>query len=338
MHIKNYSNYIGNSYQLFGTRHYTLSNGKSDSVHCIDVKTGSGFEFTVVPSRGLDISLASYKGINLVYQSPCGETHPLYYRRKNAEWLYSFFGGLLTTCGPANIGKATADGKYGLHDRFSNTPIKNLCDETSYSDSILIKGEIDFGALCMDKIHCLRTIEAQKFSSSVKITDVVTNYGSKECDFMFLYHTNYGYPLLTENSKILFNSDNTECYDDYSAAHLCDIHSYLAPNDENNEKNYFHKTKNIDGYSYAAIVNPDLNNLSVLLKYSNMPYLTECKIENPVDYFLGIEPSNTLCIGKDSLHQRNIMPKLKADESKIFTIEFSIFEGVETTKRVLSIF
>ena len=60
---------VGSTYQIAGTRHYRLSNGYSHDTKAIDVKTGSGLEYTIVEDRGLDLSLVSYKGINLTYFS-----------------------------------------------------------------------------------------------------------------------------------------------------------------------------------------------------------------------------------------------------------------------------
>ena len=45
---------VGNPAQLGGTRHYTLSDGRSKHVAAIDVDTGSGFRFTVLPEHPLE--------------------------------------------------------------------------------------------------------------------------------------------------------------------------------------------------------------------------------------------------------------------------------------------
>lgn len=58
---------VGQIRQLGGTRHVVLEEGLAKGVSTIDVNTGSGFQFSIVPDRGLDISAASYKGTNLVY-------------------------------------------------------------------------------------------------------------------------------------------------------------------------------------------------------------------------------------------------------------------------------
>ena len=127
--FKSQKPYLGNIYQIGGTRAYTLSDGSSNGCRCIDVKTGSGFDYTVVCDRGLDISLASYRGINLVHLTPNAETNPAFYDPWGAEWLRTFSGGLLTTCGPTYIGNACEDeGEcLGQHGRFSALPARQVC-------------------------------------------------------------------------------------------------------------------------------------------------------------------------------------------------------------------
>ena len=96
--------YIGNQRTDRGSRHYTLSDGRGRDMRAIDVNSGSGLHYTVLPDRGMDISLASFMGHNLVYISYNGETHPAFYEPQGFGWLNTFTGGLLTTCGLTYLG------------------------------------------------------------------------------------------------------------------------------------------------------------------------------------------------------------------------------------------
>jgi hypothetical protein len=87
--------YIGNLSQIGGCRHYTLSDGWGRGMRATDINTGGGLQYTVLPDRGLDISLAGYRGVNLVYLTCNGETHPAYYEPEGLGWLHTFTGGLL---------------------------------------------------------------------------------------------------------------------------------------------------------------------------------------------------------------------------------------------------
>lgn len=56
--------------------------------------------------------------------SKTGVVSPAYYEKDGKNFLRGFFGGLVTTCGLKNIGRAY--GEMGLHGRISNTPAENI--------------------------------------------------------------------------------------------------------------------------------------------------------------------------------------------------------------------
>ena len=105
---------IGNLRQLGGIRHCELFDGRARGVRAMEVTTGSGLAFTVLPDRGLDIADFSYKGVNLVYHATGGIAHPSYHDPSQSEWLRVFFGGLLTTCGLTYFGQPGRDGDEDL--------------------------------------------------------------------------------------------------------------------------------------------------------------------------------------------------------------------------------
>ena len=119
---------VGNLSQLGSLRRYRLEEGSSRGVAAVDFANCSGFDFTILPDRALDISRASYKGASLVYHTISGEAHPSYYDPAGSEWLRNFFGGLLTTCGLTYFGHPGRDGdeELGLHGRVSNIPARRV--------------------------------------------------------------------------------------------------------------------------------------------------------------------------------------------------------------------
>ena len=56
--------------QFAGVRLGELGDGFERGVRTVDVRTGSGFEFTVMADRGLDIGAASFCGAPLAWRSP----------------------------------------------------------------------------------------------------------------------------------------------------------------------------------------------------------------------------------------------------------------------------
>src|SRR5260370_1256249 len=114
---------VGSISQIGGIRTYTLNDGASSGVKAIDIHNGNGMLFTILPDRGLDISRFSYHGASLCWHSSTGEVHPSFYEADEFNWLRTFYGGFLVTCGLTHMGLPDEDGgvKLGLHGRYSNT-------------------------------------------------------------------------------------------------------------------------------------------------------------------------------------------------------------------------
>ena len=324
--------YINNPYQLAGTRRYTLDEGFAKGVSCIDAKTSKGLQFTAVCDRALDVSQFSYKGMNLTFLARQGEMAPAFYDAQGAAWLRSFFGGLFSTCGPMNIGKASQG--FGLHDRFSNTPAIHVCDESAYGDDIVLKAIIDFGILELPKLRCVRELRAEKDGATLEVTDRIVNYGCHDEPLCLLYHTNYGYPLLCEDTEIFIDSNAVEPYDDYSRQTMPRMFVMETPDSQHREKNYFHTMNVHEGFSRAYVANKQTD-IGVFLEWSdNLPLATHCRLENPGDYFLAIEPCNTLCAGRDEIERRDMLPILKAGEEQTFRLRFSVLEGQQMNRKI----
>ena len=90
---------VGEISQLGGIRTSTLNDGNENGVRTVEVCTGTGFRFVVLPDRGMDISTADHAGRSLCWRSGTGDVAPAFFESTGRGWLRGFSGGLLTTCG-----------------------------------------------------------------------------------------------------------------------------------------------------------------------------------------------------------------------------------------------
>ena len=192
---------VGDVAQVAGARPSVLADGKADGVKAIEVYTGGGFAFTVLPGRGMDIPFASQRGHSLSFFSGTGITHPGYYEEPGLGWLRSFYAGLLTTCGIANAGAPSTDrGRaFGLHGRYSNAAAEDVCVSQGWEgDEYLIRlsGRVREASAMNEHLVLSRTIETRLGARGFRLHDVIENRGFEEQPLMLLYHFNYGFPLL----------------------------------------------------------------------------------------------------------------------------------------------
>jgi hypothetical protein len=327
---------VGNVAQLGGTRHYTLVEGRSKAVAAIDVRTGGGLSFTLLPDRGLDISRASFKGINLAYLTPNGEVHPAYYEPEGLGWLRTFFAGLLTTCGPTYLGAPGRDGDedLGLHGRYSTTPARQVCDRSGWDGDeyrVEISGLIEESVLFGDKIRIRRTISTRLGSKSLTICDVAENFGYRTSPFTILYHVNPGFPLLDSASELVLEALRSDPYDERSAAAADRMFSFSEPVPGFAEENFQHTVcADEAGQARVALVNRHLaGGLGLYLKFDakQLPYLNQWKMMGEGEYAVGLEPCNSPCLNRSVVREKGLLPHLEPGETRTLGVEIGLLEG-----------
>lgn len=337
----NLKKYIGNTYQIGGTRHYRLTEGSADGCRCIDVKTGGGFEYTVVCDRGLDISLASYKGINLAYLTENMETNPAFYNSAGTEWLRSFSAGLLTTCGPTYLSSPCTDNgeTLGQHGRWSALPGKQICDLTDFENGkIEIDGTLSDVVPFGDKLKIHRKIKSEFGKSAVIIEDRIKNEGGEPAPLNVLYHINFGYPFLDETATVHVPSETCCGCDTYTQKRIDERSMVKAPNYKNSEKNYLHTFNRSDASSTVWIHNKNIaDGLAVYITFNSaeLPYLTQWALENIKDYVLALEPANVPCMPRSILREKGILPFLQPEEVINFRVEIGVISGNENIRKIL---
>jgi len=291
--------YIGNQSQIGGTRHYILTDGWGRNLRCIDVNSGSGLNYTILPDRGMDISLASFKGTNLVYLTCNGETHPSYFEPEDFGWLRTFTGGLLTTCGLTYLGAPVIDEgeELGLHGRYSTTPAHQVNDLSGWVDEeyvIKISGTVEEGVIFGNKLRLEREITIIQGQNKICIKDKITNFGYKPSPFMILYQMNLGYPLLSEDAELIDDPEKIIPRNKSAEVGLNEFKSFIKPQPSYQEQVFCHTMKvSGNGETSATLKNHKLGiTFTIKFNTNQLPYLIQWKMMGKGEYVLGLEPSN----------------------------------------------
>jgi galactose mutarotase-like enzyme len=333
MKKNDFTQYIGNQAQIGGTRHYLLTDGWARGLRAVDVNSGKGLEYTIIPDRGMDISLARYKGMNLVYLTSNGETHPSFFEPEDLGWLRTFAGGLLTTCGLTYLGGPVTDGSehLGLHGRFSTIPARQVADLSGWIDDeyiIKVRGVVEEAVIFGNKLRLEREISTILGHNKIIINDRVTNFGNQPSPYTILYHMNLGYPLLCEDSELIIDPENTVPRDATAEEAMKDFRKFSKPVTGFREQVFFHKMRaDINGLASAALLNKKMGiALTIRFDPASLPYLTEWKMLGAGDYVLGLEPCNVQPKNRKTLREENILPLLEAGETRTNKIEVTITE------------
>jgi hypothetical protein len=199
---------VGSMSQIADVRKVTLSDGREKGVETYTFKTGSGFNFTALADRGLDISAADWNGRSLCWRSSTGDVAPQYYEPEEARWLRSFYGGLVVTCGLNTAGaKGTDQGEeLGLHGRISHIAAHEVCYGSEWKGDdyeMWVQGKMRQTRVFGENIQMTRRISTRMGESKLYIHDIVENQAFYTTPFMILYHINGGFPAVDADSVLI---------------------------------------------------------------------------------------------------------------------------------------
>jgi hypothetical protein len=329
---------VGSLSQIFGAKRYRIIGGAADGLDCVDVRNGSGLNFTIIPGRGLDIAWAEFRGVPFSYISRCGLTGTGQYDPRGMEWLKNFSAGLLTTCGLSNVGGPCSENRpvvgkreYGLHGRINQLPADNVCVETEWDPdcgySVTVRGTVTEATVHDEFFTLTREITTALGENRIVILDRIENESRTAVPIMYLYHFNFGYPFLGPLCELTIENSRVEPGNGMSARELERYDRFCEPEKEYVERLYFHHIEG-DRYGMACIslYNPECG-FGITIRYNvdTLPCLTEWKMMKEIEYVLGIEPGNTPPIGREQARKKGTLSILEAGQVVENRIALDIF-------------
>lgn len=335
----NLRRYIGSISQIAGLRKYHLDEGRAQGTSAVDVRTGAGLEYTVLPDRGMDIAWTSYRGVPVSYISNTGVTSPLSYEAQGMEWLRGFYAGMLTTCGFQNVGGPCVDTNpviggrvFSLHGRLAYTPAAEVATRAEWVNGkyvMTVSGKMTESIVHCENTTLRRTITSVLGENRIHIHDVIENEDTDLQIMMLLYHMNVGYPILNDGARLIAASREILGADDTAKAEIDQYDRFHAPEKGAAERCYFHKPiAGADGFTQVAVVNDALE-LGVRFSFrpDQLPCMTEWKMLNEGEYVLGIEPGNTHPIGRANARSSGSICTMQPGEIREVDIIIDILDG-----------
>lgn len=330
--------YFGNILQFASATPFIFNDGNATGVSAVEVKTGTGLNYIILPGRALDIANASYKGISLAWISKSGIVSPRYYDDEGLKWLRTFFGGLLTTCGLNYMGAPCIDNgeELGLHGRIGNAEAYDISIGNDWEDDELIlsvSGKVKQGRLFGENLVMNRKIISIAGKNLIKLTTTVENLGFNPEPLMILFHLNYGYPLVSPDSKLFAPIIRVMPRDDEAAADngVENFDKLHEPTLNYKEKVFFLELKSDDDYNTQILLYNEKLQFGIVERFNlkECPKFTMWKQMGENDYVLGLEPGTATPIGRDKVREKGELLFIEPGEIKEFYIEIEILEGME---------
>jgi len=331
---------VGDMSQIASVRESILTAGKSNGVKALDVKN-AGINFTVLPSRGMDIAQASYNGTPLSFISRTGIVSPAYYEADGFGFLKSFTAGLLTTCGLSSMGMPSIDEgeSYGLHGRISNIPAQDVSVYQEWENDefvMKIRGKVREGETLGKGLCLTREITTKLGSASMSVRDYIENETFASLPLMMIYHINFGFPIVGKDTVFYAPKANVSPRDADAKAGLSNYDRFENPYNAK-EQMFFHDFENKTSDITACLFNEKLK-LGVYVTYdpTQLNYFGEWKMMGQGDYVVAFEPGTWLPLGRAEARKRNELKYIEPGEKMAFGFELGVIESEEQLSRIQS--
>lgn len=347
---KQWAGKISSTAQLGGIETSILDNGPGKGTRIAWINTGTGLRYKIVIDRAMDIADAFYNQHSLSWLSYPGITYPQPFSSNGIDWLRTFGGGLVTTCGLTHMGGPEKDefGERGLHGQISNTPaeIESIIqpDPLAGKMTMSITGKMKESRVFGPSLELKRTISGTLGEPYISIRDEVTNRANTPAPHMLMYHFNFGWPLVDEGTQLLLEGD---------------MHVLDEERDGKifNSKNNFRKCplplKEHKGFGEAVAyfdVQPDNNGdcltglysnrlgMAVLLKFKKeqLQWLTNWQHWGPGEYVTGIEPCTNPPIGQATARKQNQLLFIEPGQTRVYDLKLEITNDQQIIQKLFN--
>lgn len=334
---------VGDLSQLGGTRLVELLDGNQRGVRAVDFHTGSGFQFTVLLDRGMDIGAASHCGRSLAWHAMPGPVHPAFHEPEGLGFLRTFHGGLLCTCGLTWCGAPCEDEgeELGLHGRISHIPARSVGTGAEWVGDeyeFWAKGSVREASVFGPNMVLHRTVRARLGESRLFVEDRIVNEGFAPAPFMLLYHINGGFPVVDKGAELLSPTIAAAPVDDYAASIQDRYAAFDAPKKAVPEACYRHTlAAEPDGKVVVALVNRTLGDgfgYYVEFNRRQLPHFTEWKMMGEGMYVVGTEPCTMPLYPRSELREQGKLEFLEPGEERRINLEIGVVESARQIRAI----
>lgn len=329
---------IGNAAQLGGIETSVLDNGSGRGTRIAWINTGTGLRYKVLLDRAMDIADTFYSQHSLAWLSHVGVTPPQLFPDKGADWLRTFGGGLLVTCGLSHVGGPESDafGSRGVHGYISNCPaeIESIVqpDPVRGQMEMSITGRIRETTVFGPSLELRRTISGTLGQPIIRIRDEVINRGNAEAPHMLLYHFNLGWPLADEGTDILwkggwqprFAPEQHQIFREGNNFRKCPppLNEHAGSGEE---VAFIDPDADASGQCTCGLHNSQLQlALAIRFQKSQLPWLTNWQHWGRGEYVTGLEPGTHPPIGQAKAREQGSLIQLQPGESRIYELELEV--------------
>jgi hypothetical protein len=190
-----------------------------------------------------------------------------------------------------------------------------------------------------------RTVSATLGKPSIRIHDEVLNRGNTAAPHMLLYHFNFGWPLVDEGTKIIWQGSWEARYPGKGEKIFVegnDFRTCPAPLKDHSgageEVGIISATPDREGICTCGLFNPKLGlALSLKFRKDQLPWLTNWQHWGRREYVTGLEPGTNAPIGQSRARQQGELILIEPGETRMYDLELEVLDQEPQIRSLLDL-
>lgn len=342
---------VGDTAAAGGLRHVVLDNGTERGVRAIELRSAAGLEIDILIDRALDLGNARFKGVPFGWRSGNGYRHPGLHENNDEDglsWLRAIDGLLVSAGLDHTLFGVEVDAseyayppresvKHGLHGRLTAIPGHLLeAREVWTNDTCVLRvsGEVVQATMFGEHLKLTRTIEIDLDGTEIRLHDRVENLGFERTPHMYLYHLNFGWPLVDVGTEFVAPIRRHTWQSDSVAEQDIPYRVMPEPLRSAQEQVFEHElvTDDEGNHRVALITSDGQRGIELSWDAQTMPYFFEWQNLRDGQYAVGLEPSSHRVGGEAAARADGSMTWLEHGEDRHYRTTIRVLDGASETE------
>jgi len=180
-----------------------------------------------------------------------------------------------------------------------------------------VTGRIVLSRVFGENLATSRTITTRLGWPGVEVVDRTENLGAATMPLMQLYHMNFGWPLIGEETRLIAPSHDVVPRDAEAAKGVAEWDRFLPPTANFAEQVFYHDLPADEkGFCAMRISNPAFGpDVALSFRKAELPNLVQWRMPGYGDYVMGLEPANCLAEDYNSMAEKGLLRHIEPGQT-----------------------
>ena len=231
----------------------------------------------------------------------------------------------------------------GQHGRISYIPARHVLADGEWQQDeyhMWVQGKVSETTSVTPKLTLTRKISTRMGANCLTVDDTIENEGHTSSPFMMLYHFNFGFPLLTEETVLVSPTKSVVTVDRQKVEDADLYRRFQNPTRDYQDFVFRHEVApDADGYVTVALIKRGASPFGACVRYpwKELPHLWQWKMLAQGVYTVALEPANCWMETRAEARKRGELQFLEPGEAVRHRLQVGVCTSTQEVEKLQGI-